>query len=94
MDRYESPHYRAASARPRQLLDAYLSFGPCAAAKIAADERNEKARQWAALWSATHPVGARRPGAWRRWFGTCLVRAGTHLQGVPTLAADATPGVG
>jgi hypothetical protein len=91
MDRYETPYYRAASARRHHVLDAYLSYGPIAAAKIAADERNEKARQWAALSSAVHPVGARRPGAWRCWLGTFLVRAGTRLQGTPKLAADLTP---
>jgi hypothetical protein len=91
MDPYESPHYRAATARPRAFRDAYLYYGPFAATKLEADERHEKARHWAALWSATHPVRARAPGAWRCWLGTLLVRAGTRLQGLPPRAAEPAP---
>ncbi len=94
MDRYETPHYRTNRAQASQPFDTILSYGPCAGAMIAANERQDKARQRAALWSATHPGSARRPGAWRCWVGTFLVRAGTSLQGVPRLAAGATPAAG
>jgi hypothetical protein len=94
MEPYESPHYRTTKTRPRDFLDAYLHYGPCAAAKLAADERQAAARHWAAVWSAALPVQARTPGAWRRWLGVRLVRAGTRLHGSPPLAAELTPTTG
>jgi hypothetical protein len=79
------------AARPREALDEWGCYGALAGAILAADERHEQTRQWGALWRTTHSVRAQRPGAWRRWLGTFLVRAGTRLQGLPLIPVNATP---
>jgi hypothetical protein len=88
MDRDETPHYRVNRSHARHPLDTILCYGPAAGAMIAAAERQERERQRAALWSAAHPVSARRSVAWKRWLGSRLVRAGTRLQGLPPLGVD------
>jgi hypothetical protein len=79
------------AAGPREVLDVWRCYGALAVDKIAADERHEQTRQCAALWNTTRSVRVRRPGAWRRRLGTFLVRAGTRLQGLPSIPVNATP---
>jgi hypothetical protein len=79
------------AAGPRDVLDEWDCYGALAGAILAADERHGQTRQWAARWSLSRPVLARRPGAWRHWLGTFLVRVGTRLQGRPSIPANATP---
>ena len=93
MNPYDSPRYGEATGWSHEVLDAWLHYGPLAAAEGPVDVRGEQARQWITLWNATHPTRARRPGAWRRWLGTFLVRAGTRLHGAPPLTSNAMPAV-
>ena len=79
------------AAGPREVLDVWHCYGALTVDKIAADERHEQIRRWTALWKTTRSVRARRPGAWRRGLGTVLIRAGTRLQGLPAIPANATP---
>jgi hypothetical protein len=89
--KHQAPRYKDTTGWPHKVFDAWLLYGPLAAEKAAADERHEQARQWAVLWNMMQPVHARRPGVWRRWAGAFLVRVGRGLQGLHSLAADATP---
>lgn len=84
MDPYERTNSRTAERQTRYLLDTIHAFGPLAGQYLAEEERRRDARQWAAVWSATHEARQRTPGIWRRRVGARLVRAGTRLQRVPT----------
>jgi hypothetical protein len=90
MNPYTSFHPTAADAYTRHLLDRIANSGPLAAHVLAAEERQQDAGRWVAVWAATHAARKRTPGAGRRWLGALLVRAGGRLQGAPaaTLAAD------
>jgi hypothetical protein len=82
---------RRSAAGPREVLDEWGCYGALAGAILAAGERHQQTRQWAAFWRPTRSVRAQSPGAWRRWLGTFLVQAGTRLQGLPSIPVNATP---
>ena len=86
-----SAHYTVADAYLHRALDTVVNGGPLAAQILAAQERQQEAQSWAAVWVATHTARKRMPGAWRRWLGTFLVGAGTRLQNLPPLATNAAP---
>lgn len=79
---YISSRYTTADARTRHLLDTVATCGPLFAGHLlAAEERQQDAQRWAAVWAATHVARERTPGTGRRWLGALLVRAGGRLQG-------------